>query len=178
MDHFSEKYQFSIQNLYIIYPLIFHGATSYWSCLLSCRSLKRHTRYFFFYTPHKLQGLFLRFILPYHSFGLGFFSCLKSLQCFHLFNKSHLFPTKNQKQTNMDNNQATKAEAKMQQTAGDVQETVGSAVGNEQMQAEGQARRGEGQVDEMSANVDSFFKGIKEKTEGAWKGLVHSITGK
>ncbi|KAI9492339.1 hypothetical protein BDB00DRAFT_765623 [Zychaea mexicana] len=78
----------------------------------------------------------------------------------------------------MDSQNANKASAKIDQATGDVKETVGAATNNDKMQAEGKAERGQGQVDEMTANVESFVKGIKDKTEGAWKGLVNSITGK
>ena len=78
----------------------------------------------------------------------------------------------------MDNNQADKVGAKIDQATGNVKDNVGDAVGNEEMQAHGKAQRAHGETEEMTANVEHFFKGIKDKTEGAWKGFVNSITGK
>ncbi|KAI7861008.1 hypothetical protein BDC45DRAFT_493298 [Circinella umbellata] len=75
-------------------------------------------------------------------------------------------------------NQADKANAKLDQATGTVKDNVGGAVGNDEMQGRGKAQHAEGEVEEMTANVEHFLKGIKDKTEGALKGIVNSITGK
>lgn len=71
----------------------------------------------------------------------------------------------------------SKTDAKMDKAAGTVKETAGDVVGNERLRAEGQAQHGQGQAQEMAANVTGFVKGIAEKTQDAVKGMMDSITG-
>ncbi|KAG2198920.1 hypothetical protein INT46_008252 [Mucor plumbeus] len=71
----------------------------------------------------------------------------------------------------------SKTEAKKDQFVGNVKENVGSAVGNESLEAKGTAQKSDGNVQEIAANVQHFVQGAYDQAAGAVQGVVDSITG-
>ncbi|KAI8879179.1 hypothetical protein K501DRAFT_287503 [Backusella circina FSU 941] len=71
----------------------------------------------------------------------------------------------------------SRTDAKKDQFAGNVKDTLGSAVGNERMQAEGQAQHGSGQTQETAANTKGYVEGMADQVAGAVKGAYNSLAG-
>jgi uncharacterized protein YjbJ (UPF0337 family) len=71
----------------------------------------------------------------------------------------------------------SRTDAKKDQFVGNAKDTVGGAVGNERMQAEGQTQHGSGQVQETAANTKGYVEGMADQVAGAVKGAYNSLTG-
>lgn len=71
----------------------------------------------------------------------------------------------------------SKTDAKLDQAVGNAKETVGDAVNNDKMKSEGAAQRGQGQINEATADLSGFVKGVKDKAEGALKGIQNAFGG-
>ncbi|ORZ01185.1 hypothetical protein BCR43DRAFT_486502 [Syncephalastrum racemosum] len=78
---------------------------------------------------------------------------------------------------NNNSNTPSKTEGKIDQNIGNVKEGLGNVTGQEKMQSEGTAQRGQGEANETAANVTDFVKNIPNKAEGAVKGVMNSFTG-
>ena len=70
-----------------------------------------------------------------------------------------------------------KAEAKANQAAGSVKETVGKTIGNEQMEAEGKAKNAKGHAQEAKVDAERTAGAYVDKTVGATKETVGSAIG-
>ncbi|ORY01629.1 putative cruciform DNA binding protein [Basidiobolus meristosporus CBS 931.73] len=70
-----------------------------------------------------------------------------------------------------------KINANLKSASGAVKENVGSAFGNEQMQAEGKATRTEGNAEYKKAQAEGYAQGAGEKLKGNVKDTVGSAIG-
>ncbi|ORX78768.1 putative cruciform DNA binding protein [Basidiobolus meristosporus CBS 931.73] len=70
-----------------------------------------------------------------------------------------------------------KFNANVKAASGAVKENVGSAIGNEQMQAEGKARRAEGNAEYKKAQAEGYAQGASEKLKGNVKNTVGCAIG-
>ncbi|ORX95518.1 putative cruciform DNA binding protein [Basidiobolus meristosporus CBS 931.73] len=70
-----------------------------------------------------------------------------------------------------------KITANMKSAAGAVQENVGSAIGNQKIQAEGAATRAEGNAEYLRAQAQGYAQGAGEKLEGHFQENVGSALG-
>lgn len=80
--------------------------------------------------------------------------------------------------TTNTNSVPTKAEAAIDQHVGAAKETIGNAVGNTEMQANGLAQKNEGHQKEAANNVAGFFNKINNEVQGTVKGLFSALSGK
>ncbi|KAI8362779.1 hypothetical protein BD560DRAFT_404074 [Blakeslea trispora] len=71
----------------------------------------------------------------------------------------------------------SRTEAKKDQFVGGAKENIGSALGNESMQAKGQTQNAAGHGQETAATVTDYVKGTMDQVTGAVKGAVNSLTG-
>ncbi|KAL0081644.1 hypothetical protein J3Q64DRAFT_1730717 [Phycomyces blakesleeanus] len=71
----------------------------------------------------------------------------------------------------------SKTDAKKDQLIGDAKDTVGTMVGNESLQAKGQAQHNEGVVQETAANISGFVQGLSDQVQGTVTGAYNALTG-
>jgi uncharacterized protein YjbJ (UPF0337 family) len=71
----------------------------------------------------------------------------------------------------------SKTDAKKDQFVGDVKSTMGSAVGNESLEAKGQTQHNSGLVEETTANVAGYVQGAVNTVSGVVSGAVGALTG-
>ncbi|ORX91917.1 hypothetical protein K493DRAFT_316956 [Basidiobolus meristosporus CBS 931.73] len=70
-----------------------------------------------------------------------------------------------------------KVNANIKYTTGYVQETAGSVLGNEQMQAEGAAKQAQADAEYKAAQAQGYAQGAGEKLKGNVKDTVGSAIG-
>lgn len=71
----------------------------------------------------------------------------------------------------------SRTEAKKDQFVGNVKENIGSAVGNESLEAKGKTQNNAGVVQETAATVQGYVAGAADQVVGAVKGAYNSLTG-
>lgn len=71
----------------------------------------------------------------------------------------------------------SRTEAKKDQFVGNVKENVGSAVGNESLEAEGKTQNNAGAIQETAATVQGYVTGAVDQVAGAVKGAYNALTG-
>ncbi|KAI9363313.1 hypothetical protein BD770DRAFT_381229 [Pilaira anomala] len=71
----------------------------------------------------------------------------------------------------------SRTEAKKDQFVGSAKETVGSAVGNESLEAKGKTQNNAGAVQDIAATAQSYVEGAADQVSGAVKGAYNSLTG-
>lgn len=71
----------------------------------------------------------------------------------------------------------SKVDGKKDQAVGNVKETTGSAVGNEHLQAEGQAQNAVGSIQNKAASVQGYVQGVADQVSGAVQGAYNALTG-
>lgn len=71
----------------------------------------------------------------------------------------------------------SKTDAKKDQFAGSVRENVGSALGNESMEARGKGQNASGNVQETLATAQNYVQGTVNQVTGAAKGAYNALIG-
>lgn len=74
-------------------------------------------------------------------------------------------------------NASTRSEGAAEELGGKVKETVGKLVGSERMEAEGRARKLEGQAKQEAAKAAERAQGKTEKAVGGLKNRVGALVG-
>lgn len=83
---------------------------------------------------------------------------------------------KNNKNNKM-NSSPSKTEARKDQYVGDAKQTVGSAVGNDHLQAKGQAQNNDGLIQETTANAANLVTGVVNGATGTVQGVLGGLLG-
>jgi uncharacterized protein YjbJ (UPF0337 family) len=68
-------------------------------------------------------------------------------------------------------------DGKYDQTAGNIKNTAGKAMGNERLQGEGNAQHSQGQASEITGKVEGYVQGLTNQVKGAVSGTMNSLTG-
>jgi len=96
-------------------------------------------------------------------------------------NKKRTIPTilKKEKTINMsaNNNEPSKISGDTKYYQGAAKESLGKAIGNEQMQAEGKATKAEGEGEYKAAQLKGQAEGYKDQTTGGVKETVGKTIG-
>lgn len=75
------------------------------------------------------------------------------------------------------NSSPSKTEATKDQYVGDTKQNVGSAVGNEDLQARGQAQNNDGLIQETTANAANLVSGVVNGATGTVQGVLGGLGG-
>jgi uncharacterized protein YjbJ (UPF0337 family) len=71
----------------------------------------------------------------------------------------------------------SKTNAQYNQAMGSVKETVGSALGNHEMQAKGNVQNKEGHAEQTAAETKGWVEGAIDSVTGTVKNTLGSLTG-
>jgi uncharacterized protein YjbJ (UPF0337 family) len=71
----------------------------------------------------------------------------------------------------------SKTNAQYNQAMGSVKETVGSALGNTNLQAKGHVQNKEGHAEQTAAETKGWVEGAVDSVAGAVKNTIGSLTG-
>lgn len=75
------------------------------------------------------------------------------------------------------NSSPSKTEARKDQYVGDAKQTVGSAVGNDNLQTSGQAQNNNGLIQETTANAANLVTGVVNGATGTVQGVLGGLLG-
>ena len=74
-------------------------------------------------------------------------------------------------------NQPSKVSGNVEEMKGSVKQSVGSAVGNKSLEAEGMKDRASGESEVKAAKAQGYAKGMMDNVSGAVKNAVGKVTG-
>ncbi|KAK9814548.1 hypothetical protein WJX72_007726 [[Myrmecia] bisecta] len=77
----------------------------------------------------------------------------------------------------MTGSEPSKTSGNIKAAVGAVKENVGSAIGNEQMQAEGAAKRAEGNTEYKTAQAKGYAEGAADSLVGGLKNTAGKVLG-